>query len=188
MQNLSNNTLFWIVAILFGCALQAAIGQPQHPVSNQPNSEQKAFTAFLVRHAEKVDQSRDPVLSEVGTQRAKVLSNMLRNADIRHIHSSDFIRTRETAAPLAEMLGLEILLYDPRDLQALATRIRETGGRHLVVGHSNTTPALTEILGGEAGSAIDEPKEYDRLYIVTQSRSGEVSSVLMRYGQPYLEK
>ena len=35
-----------------------------------------------------------------------------------------------------------------------------------MVGHSNTTPALVEALGGDPGSPI-ESLEYDRLYMVT---------------------
>ena len=38
------------------------------------------------------------------------------------------------------------------------------GLRHLVVGHSNTTPPLVELFGGDAGPPIDEASEYDRLY------------------------
>jgi hypothetical protein len=57
---------------------------------------------FLVRHAEKVDDSEDPPLSEVGHQRAQTLVSLLRDARIERIYSSDFVRTRDTAAPLIE--------------------------------------------------------------------------------------
>jgi hypothetical protein len=52
-----------------------------------------------------------------------------------------------------------------------------------VVGHSNTTPAAVELLGGEPGAEIDEADEYDRLYILTIATSGEVSTVVLRYGE-----
>lgn len=143
------------------------------------------LVVFLVRHAEKVDASRDPDLSAAGLERAQALRALLRDAGIEHVHSSDFLRTRKTAAPIAEELGLAVELYDPRDLPALVQRLRETGGRHLVVGHSNTTPGAVELLGGEAGPEIDEESEYDRLYVVTAGPDGTASTVLLRFGEPY---
>ena len=65
--------------------------------------------------------------------------------------------------------------------------MRKTGGRHLVVGHSNTTPSVVELLGGDPGSKI-EKTEYDRLYIVTIGADGAVSTLLIRYGAPYVER
>ena len=93
-------------------------------------------------------------------------------------------RTRSTAAPLAEALGLKVRLYDPRDLEAFARRLKEEGGRHLVVGHSNTTPELVGLLGGEPGTAIDEAVEYGRLYVVVIDAGGRAGSMLLRYGRP----
>lgn len=136
---------------------------------------------FLVRHAEKADAGRDPELSEAGRQRAAELAHVLRDASIDRIHSTDFIRTRETAAPLATMRGLKLELYDAAKLAEMAQMLRQQRQRHLVVGHSNTTPELVRLLGGDPGTPIEESSEYDRLYVVTVDESG-VTSVLMRYG------
>ena len=76
---------------------------------------------------------------------------------------------------------MSIRLYDPRDLPALAAQLREEGGRHLVVGHSNTTPPLAEELGGDGGEPIYEPTEYDRLYLLTIT-GDETETFLLRYG------
>lgn len=144
--------------------------------------EENSLVVFLVRHAEKVDHSRDPDLSPEGYLRADALAMTLSDAEIEYVHSSDYIRTRKTASPVADMFGLEIELYDPSDLPALAARLIAKGGRHLVVGHSNTTPALVEIFGGAPGGAIEEESEYDRLYILTIGKE-EVKTVLLRYGK-----
>ena len=106
---------------------------------------------------------------------------MLRDAVIDHIHSTDFIRTRDTAAPLAALLDLKQEFYDPTQLAEFAQTLMQQGQRHLVVGHSNTTPELVRLLGGDPGSPIEETSEYDRLYVVTVDQSG-VTTVLMRYG------
>lgn len=140
---------------------------------------------FLVRHAEKVDETRDPELSEAGKQRSRDLAGVLRDAGIQRIHSTDFIRTRDTAVPLAKVLGLKIELYDWEDPAEFARSLKKDRGRHLVVGHSNTTPELVELLGGDPGTEIDHAGEHDRLYILSIDSRGKVSSVLIRYGTPF---
>jgi 2,3-bisphosphoglycerate-dependent phosphoglycerate mutase len=141
----------------------------------------QTLDVFFVRHAEKQLDGRDPALTEVGVSRAEALALLLRDAGIQEIHSSDYRRTRDTAAPLAATLGLEVQLYDPRDMAALVEVLRQRGGRHLVVGHSNTTPAGVRLLGGREGEAIEEATEYDRLYYVSVCGDGQVRTVLLRY-------
>ena len=165
-------TAFRLALFVLALILTTAVWADDEPAST---------LVFLVRHAEKVDSSRDPELSAAGSERAKELANMLRSAGLEHVHSTDFIRTRDTAAPTAAAQSLEIELYNGRDLAALAKKIRAAGGRHLVVGHSNTTPEMVELLGGDAGPPIREKDEYDRLYVLTIAKNGEVESVLLRY-------
>lgn len=137
---------------------------------------------FLVRHAEKTADREDPELTVEGAARAGELAALLADAGITAIHSTDFRRTRETAAPLATRLGLEIRNYHWDDMEVLARVMRREGGRHLVVGHSDTTPELVGLLGGEPGPPIDEATEYDRLYVVTIGPDGEVTTLLLHYG------
>lgn len=165
---------------LAGVALPAML--PLLGCASTPPVAEAPTVVFLVRHAEKVDESADPELSEAGAERAADLAAALRDAGIERIHSSDYIRTRDTAAPVAAALGIEVELYDPRDLSSLIDLLTRAGGRHLVVGHSNTTPAAVEQLGGEPGGAIVEGTEYDRLYVVTIGGDGAVSTVTLRYG------
>ena len=123
-----------------------------------------ATVVYLVRHAEKVDDSRDPPLSAAGRERAALLAHMLRDAGLTHVHSTDLERTRETAAPIAGLSGIEVGFYDGENLAGLAERLRATRGRHLVSGHSDTTPELVRLLGGETSDISDS--EYDRLYVL----------------------
>ena len=165
-----------LMPILICVAVTAYTSIPTTAIAAPENT-----VVFLVRHAEKADTSRDPELSEAGRQRASELAQVLRDAHIDHIHSTNYIRTRETAAPSAAMLGLKSEFYDPTQLAEFAQTLTQQGQRHLVVGHSNTTPELVRLLGGDPGSPIEESGEYDRLYIVTVGESG-VTTVLMRYG------
>lgn len=142
-----------------------------------------ATVVYLIRHAEKVkDGSADPGLDAKGQKRAENLVARFAGAKLQQIHTTDFARTRNTVAPLARAQGLLAKTYNPRDLRGLAMSIRAAGGRHLVVGHSNTTPALAKLLSGaDAGPAIDEPTEYDRIYVITMDGRGTSSLVRLRY-------
>lgn len=144
--------------------------------------EHDATVVYLVRHAERAeDGTDDPELSREGRARAALLAELLRDAGITHVHTTDYRRTRQTASPTAEALGLTPRIYDPRDLEGLAGRIRAMPGRHLVLGHSNTTPGAVAALGGEPGAEIDE-MEYDRLYVVVLPGHGPPTTVLLRFG------
>lgn len=165
---MSRLTLALTAAFLFVVAPAQAAAEP--------------LVVFLVRHAEKVDSSADAALSDAGRQRSAELARVLRDAHIQHVHSSDYARTRDTAAPTAALARTDVELYDPGDLPALVAQLRGTGGRHLVVGHSNTTPEVAKLLGGEPGAPIVESDEYDRLYMVTIGADGAVTTVLLRYG------
>jgi probable phosphoglycerate mutase len=145
---------------------------------------QQPLVVFLVRHAEKVDASENPKLSTAGKARALTVAKTLRDADIQYVHSTDFIRTKKTAAPIATKSGVKVELYEAADLPALVGQLKGKGGRHLVVGHSNTTPKLVALLGGEPGPKIQE-MEYDRLYMITIGKDGDASTVLIRFGEAF---
>jgi 2,3-bisphosphoglycerate-dependent phosphoglycerate mutase len=143
------------------------LAQPAAPLAT-PERALAPGLVVLVRHAEKAaEPANDPPLSEAGAARALELARVLADAQITHIFSTETQRTMDTARPLAARLGLEIRPYNPRDLEGLAELLRSTPGRHLVVGHSNTTDVLSGILGGETFGELVEAWEYDRLYFLT---------------------
>ena len=145
------------------------------------DAQEKATLVYLVRHAEKeAEPADDPPLTPQGRDRAEFLAQLLKDSGLTHIHSSRFERTRQTAQPVADITGLEIQYYNHLNLAGLATVLKETPGRHLVVGHSNTTPAVVEFLGGDPGEPIDEAAEYDRLYLLILHADGDVSTILFR--------
>lgn len=151
-----------------------------------PREDAGSSVVYLVRHAEKADDDpRDPTLTEGGLARARALVRALADVPLTAVHSTDYRRTRETAGPVAEDHGLEVRLYTPGgpEWMDFVEMLRSTPGHHLVVGHSNTTPALVRQLGGDPVSAISE-MEYDRLYVVTVGADGTVASSLLRVGPP----
>jgi broad specificity phosphatase PhoE len=162
-------------------ALAALVAAPT-PSALQAQSVEDATVVYVVRHAERADGTEDSELSAAGEERAQLLAGLLRDARVTHIHTTDFRRTRATAAPIAEAVRLTPTLYDD-DLGALAARVRAQPGRHLVVGHSNTIPVIVRALAGEPGGLIAQD-EYDRLYILTLTEGG-TSTVMLRFGAPY---
>ena len=132
-------------------------------------------TVFLVRHAERADggntggsmTAADPDLSGAGIIRAQTLARMLKDAKISAIYTTEFKRTTQTAAPLATMLGVNVTEVSAKDLPSLVQKIRAATGNVLVVGHSNTIPAVLKGLGITEPVTIAEA-EYDNLLIVAK--------------------
>ena len=110
---------------------------------------QRTTTIILVRHAEPLSGGGDPGLNASGQQRADALREVARRSRISAIYTRDQRRTQETAAPLATALGITPRVFAVgNDVQqhanAIATDIKSTrvGRTVLVVGHSNTVPAI----------------------------------------------
>lgn len=169
---------------LYLTGLLAALAIASCAASPGPSrmSDDGTYTIYLVRHAEK-QAGDDPSLTGAGLERAEVLGEILSNAGVEKIWSSDYRRTRETAAPLATRLGLDVEIYDASDLTSLADRLTAEGLTALVVGHSNTTPQLAELLGAAPGEPIVEANEYDRLYVIERKDGVTVSDEIQRFGQ-----
>ena len=146
-------------------------------------------TVIIVRHAEKAaEPAADPALTPAGSARAEALVDVVKDAGVRAVVSTQFVRTRATVAPAAARLGLATETADaraPDHVRALAARILSAyrGGTVLVAGHSNTVPDIVAALGAPKPAAICDA-EYDNLYVVTIPPSGAASVVHARYGAP----
>ena len=137
---------------------------------------------YLVRHAEKIDDSADPDLSSAGYARAEVYASILKDEDVSAIFSTPYIRTRKTAEPTASVHGLEILEYDPAAPEELVAKLETLTGTVLVTGHSNTIPELVNLLTGENMPDLDE-RVYDRVYRVTLE-DGLNTELTITYTEP----
>ena len=153
-----------------------------------PVLAQAPTTVILVRHAEKGGDpgDRDPELSDAGRERASTLAHVLGELDIDAIYSTPFLRTRHTAQPIADLLGVEITVTPPTrtmvDDIAATIRRDHAGDVILVVGHSNTIPGVVNALGAGPFENLTED-EYDDLFVVTLTADGTASVVRLRYGR-----
>ena len=129
---------------------------------------------FVVRHAERADtvggaaptMAADPELSEAGRARAESLATVLKDAKVVAIFTTEFKRTQATAAPLAKALGVQVTTISSKEPEKLVEAVKRAGGNVLVVGHSNTVPAIVKDLGVAAPVTVGDA-EYDNLFVVT---------------------
>jgi broad specificity phosphatase PhoE len=131
-------------------------------------------TVILVRHAEKTSQTeRDPVLSAEGTQRARDLAAALSDAGIGSVITTQYQRTRLTAAGVLDATKLTPIVVQAGGQAhaadvAAAVKSRPAGEIVLVVGHSNTVgPIITALGGPKMGEICDS--QYSNLYILQMS-------------------
>lgn len=123
---------------------------------------------ILTRHAERADGaatmgSSDPKLSAAGAERAQKLVAMLADANIAAIFTTEYTRTKDTAAPLAAKIKVIPEVFAASQMNALLDKIRShSDDTVFVVGHSNTVPMIIKALGGPDVSIGDN--EYDNLF------------------------
>lgn len=140
-------------------------------------------TFFLVRHAEKKEGGSDPRLSDIGIARAERLGQIFRKLELDAIYSSDYHRTKDTSEPTARQHKMETTIYDARDQTASFVHYQEFGLNKnvLVVGHSNTIPALLNYLTQTEKYPSMPHEQYDRLFIVSLTKVGEAEVIEMRF-------
>ena len=129
-----------------------------------------AQPVYVVRHLNTPEGQPDPDLLQEGRAAAVALADMMETDRFEGrrpvaIYVSDYKRTRQTAAPAAARLALNVTVYDPRDTAGLIARVRAEPGPVLIVGHSNTVPDIVAALGGTRPAPLTHP-DFGDLWIV----------------------
>lgn len=167
---------------LLAATLLAACASPSMKATG-PAPADAALEFVVVRHAEKaIDAGDDPPLVDAGHARAAAIAASLAHAPVVAVYSTAYARTRETAAPTAAAHDLPVIPYDARQpADAFAELLRGTHatGTVVVVGHSNTVPAIAAALCGCEVAPMDE-SEYDRLLRVAVRPGGGAALVVER--------
>jgi phosphohistidine phosphatase SixA len=182
-------TALAIVLGALGCAGRSAASGPSETV------------VLLVRHAERASQDGNANLSPEGFARADRLAASVRHLGVSAVYTTDLCRTAQTGQPtaLAGDIPLRVVATgsSAANLDSCSPAVqarREPAGRlsaaalaqqiltdHagstvLVVGHSNTVPAIMEALTGEsacpgiipleAGTCVLPEHAYGDLFVV----------------------
>ncbi|MEM7708329.1 MAG: phosphoglycerate mutase family protein [Pseudomonadota bacterium] len=135
-------------------------------------------TLYLIRHAETVPPELDPdrPLNELGQQRARWLATYFSGRDLRVIYSTPITRTLQTVSDIKRDKRLDVATYDPRALAELAEQLRQADEPTLVAGHSNTTPALLNLLLRQERYEQLDDAEHSLIFVVTVA-GGDVTDV-----------
>jgi broad specificity phosphatase PhoE len=129
--------------------------------------QNSSTTYYFIRHAEKVDNSKNPDLSEIGLQRSKLWNEIFSEIKLDAIYSTDFKRTLQTVTPMATNNKISIINYDPKTIDIESFKKNTLGKKVLVVGHSNTIPNLVnQIINKKIYNDMDDVT-FGNLYIVT---------------------
>ena len=136
---------------------------------------------FIVRHAEKVDQSKDPHLSEAGQARAMALAALLAQSGAAAIYATEYQRTTETAKPLADRLGLPIQHVPATDTARLVEQLKARHAQDtvVVVGHSNTVPEILRLYGASISPIADD--DFGNVFVVVPRPGGRALVLRLRY-------
>ncbi len=153
-------------------------------------------TIYVVRHAEKASgidmasmkPSTDPPLTIEGEERALALKQLLGSKNVKHIFSTNTLRTTSTAKPLKELyLGMPIQIYSsrPDSMNTFIQRIKAIKkGDILIVGHSNTIDDIANKIAGSIVVPGDLNESiYDNLFILKR-KGDKYIFTNGKYGKP----
>lgn len=151
---------------------------------NSFSSIASSYSIYLVPHAEKLNDSKNPSLTVCGKFRAKQLASLLSQTNIIQIYSTHHQRTMQTAMPLANQQEIAIKNYNPKYLEQLSLRLQQHQVNTLIVGHHNTTLRLISLLTKKTVEPLPE-QNYQQLY---QVQYIDRQMILTTFQQPLLCK
>jgi broad specificity phosphatase PhoE len=167
------SALLWVMGLLIATRSSPPFAQVLQPAVSTP-------VVILLRHAEKAAEPEDdPPLTSAGAKRAQDLAVLLQNARVSGIITTQFLRTKETAQPLAAARGIApeaIQIKLPVSVSNLAAHVaavtaavqHHADGVVVVIGHDITLPAIVGALGGPRLPDICESR-FGNLFVILPS-------------------
>ncbi len=143
-------------------------------------------TFYVVRHAEKVDNSDDPELSQIGRERAVDLQNYITER-LDTVFTSLKKRTILTGLAVSLPRSISQITIDQANEQTLTAfieRLKKNSGNKavLIVGHTNTVPKIVLGISGQSIDPIPE-NDFDNIYIIKRS-GNSITLQKLTYGKP----
>lgn len=175
------------MALALTLSLASSLATPASADTAAPSAtpDTSVATIILVRHAERDTMGTGPdhPLTVVGEQRAQELVHTLGGSGIAAIYVTHWLRSRDTALPLATAIGESLSVVDEVAETVRRLRTRHFGETVLVVGHSNTVPDIVTALTGRPFPTPGRVA-HDGMWVVTLGRDGRASLLTLRYGAP----
>jgi broad specificity phosphatase PhoE len=141
-------------------------------------------TVLLLRHAD-IDLPAGPEpavlpLNAAGRARAEELARVVGGAGVTAVFVSPALRTQQTAEPLTTRLGIPFQVGETVPDLVQGVLADAAGPVVVLVGHSDTVPAIVTALGVPFPGTI---QGHDDLFIVTVAPGG-ASLLRLKYGSP----
>ena len=180
----ANVSAMFVASVCFAPMLPASATLAAQGASSAAQPAAPPALVLVVRHAEKVDNSADPALSAAGSARAIALAEALASANVDHVIVTQRQRTRLTAGPVMAQRGLtaEAVPFSSdmaKHVADVAAAVRRQSGKVvLVVGHSNTVPAIVHALGGPKAPDLCDAR-YAALFTVVPGPLGAPARVVV---------
>lgn len=168
----------WLTAILIAVIVAAAV---------LIYESAETTTIVIVRPGERsLGSIADPPLVIEGEQRAERLAHLFGETAspgrITAIYVSAARRARQTAAPLAARLGLQPIVLEDDNPDAIAARAlgEHRGETLMIVDNGSTVPELVEALSGLKPAPVSDT-EYGSIYIVSVPILGSAGLLQLHY-------
>lgn len=140
---------------------------------------------YIVRHAEKSDEpAGDVYLSQQGRNRAHTLKRLLVSKNITSIFTTKYNRSRETAQPLGEEIGIPIHYYTTDTLGRFVKTCMKNKRNTLIVAHSNTILPMIDSFHLPHIKKIINENEYNNLFILRMKKGKMESCKEKTFGTP----
>lgn len=157
------------------------------PEGKQP----KVTNYYFIRHAEKdLSTKEDPQLTLAGLERASFWGDYFKDKALDKFYATNYMRNFQTIIPIVHPYKKSPETFSlSGDSLFTKTFWKDTYGMNtLVVGHSNTTPAIcNEILRKEKYDEIDE-KIHGHLYHIQIEADGKIKDTLLNFEQFELDE
>lgn len=157
------------VIVVFAFIMLSSCKEEKKVVVAKEESSLEISTFYLIRHAEK-DRTNpndvDPELSQKGLGRAMHWAEILVDANLDAIYTTDYNRSAMTAAPSSVKYDIDAAYFDPETLDVAKFMTDHVNKNVLVVGHSNTTPEMVNEMLGSSTYANLEDDDNGSMFVV----------------------
>lgn len=172
------NSLTWLCLLLLIAPLNGSAKKPDETI------------IYIVRHAEKDTsdpENNDPALNSEGKERAEALNDFLKKEKISAVLATNFKRTIQTVAPVAQHNGVSVNTYDAKDHSGIAQTVKSqlVNQKILIAGHSNTILEIVKAFGVIPPADKLNDDDYDLIFQVRIDKNGSTSLKTKRFGKKH---
>lgn len=142
----------------------------------------RSAVIYLVRHA-KAGERRvwtgediDRPLSRTGWKQSNAIARRLAKKQVTSLHSSAYVRCRQTLEPLGELLGLDVQedkrLLEDEPFEPVLELLRDASDGAVLCSHGDIIPAVIEALV-RRGMQVETPPDWRKASVWVLRRKGD---------------